>query len=666
MNIRVFFLYFIFIFLYSCTQEKRKSNANLNNYVDYEKSTNKEAFLDSLYILNQAMVNDSLTRENLMQIAAHYEKQGINNKFFSTTQQVYTLALTQKDTLHQAQALWYLGDYYESQQIQDSAYYYYLKAEQLYASQKDSINWAKMLSYKAGVLYDIGIYTESETATAQALHILSQQNNTRLLYEANIQMVLILKAIKEYETALKYYSKIPTLLQQLKKEGYGEQRLQRSWLSYYNNLGTYYNEINQPQEAQKYFEIALADSAIDNFPKLKAMLLNNYANNQVLMHYDNILIDSLLNLSLQIRQDINHKQGIIANKINIAEFKLSLKDTIQALQIMQEAFQLAVDEKSGYEVLESLKFLSEYDQENRDKYTAVYIQTHDSLRNLERQTRNKFARIAYETNEIEKRNDILIQRNTYLWAIISLVSVLLLIVFIVFKLRLKNKKLLYLQKEQQAVQQIQDLLLKQQSIAEKTREKERKRIAKDLHDAIVNRVFTTRINLDELATSQPEQKAKLVEQLKQTETQIRTLAHDIHKNLFDQKQDFSEIIKSLVHSQKNTFKTTFECSIDNGIDWSFFTIQQKTQIYLIVQELLQNVNKHSHATKCIVIFLMKEDRITIRVHDDGIGIDKEKVKKGMGFRNITHRLKQLNGEIKLSDANQMTTITLEIQYNNKK
>jgi signal transduction histidine kinase len=63
---------------------------------------------------------------------------------------------------------------------------------------------------------------------------------------------------------------------------------------------------------------------------------------------------------------------------------------------------------------------------------------------------------------------------------------------------------------------------------------------------------------------------------------------------------------------------------------------------------------------------MKEDRITIRVHDDGIGIDKEKVKKGMGFRNITHRLKQLNGEIKLSDANQMTTITLEIQYNNKK
>nr|WP_243832690.1 ATP-binding protein [Myroides indicus] len=316
--------------------------------------------------------------------------------------------------------------------------------------------------------------------------------------------------------------------------------------------------------------------------------------------------------------------------------------------------------------MESLKFLSEYDQENRDKYTAVYIQTQDSLRNLERQTRNKFARIAYETNEIEKRNDILIQRNTYLWAIISLVSVLLLIVFIVFKLRLKNKKLLYLQKEQHAVQQIQDLLLKQQSIAENTREKERKRIAKDLHDAIVNRVFTTRINLDELATSQPEQKAKLVQQLKQTETQIRTLAHDIHKNLFDQKQDFSEIIKSLVHSQKNTFKTTFECSIDNGIDWSFFTIQQKTQIYLILQELLQNVNKHSHAAKCIVIFLMKEDRITIRVHDNGIGIDKEKAKKGMGFRNINHRLKQLNGEIKLSDANQMTTITLEIQYNNKK
>jgi tetratricopeptide (TPR) repeat protein len=308
-------------------------------------------------------------------------------------------------------------------------------------------------------------------------------------------MILALEGLKEYETALKYYAKIPRLLKQLENEGYDKQRLQRSWLSYHNNLGTYYNEIDKPQEAQKYFEMALADPAVDDSPKLKAMLLNNYANNLILQRNNNVLIDSLLNLSLQIRQDINHKQGIIASKINIAEFKLSLKDTAQALQIMQDAYLLALNEKSGYELMESLRFLSEYDQENRDKYTAVYIQTQDSLRNLERQTRNKFARIAYETNEIEKRNDILIQRNTYLWAIISLVSVLLLIVFIVFKLRLKNKKLLYLQKEQQAVQQIQDLLLKQQSIAEKTREKERKRIAKDLHDAIVNRVFTTWMNL---------------------------------------------------------------------------------------------------------------------------------------------------------------------------
>lgn len=660
MNFNLFRILLYLLIFCSCTQKERNSSPVLDSYADYERKTNKEVYLDSLRNKVLQTPNDSLSREWLMQIAARYEGLKLDEKFFNTTRQAYQRAKAQKDTLHQAQAFWYLADYYDAQQIPDSAYSYYLKAEQGYASQKDSIHWGQMLLYKSRVLYNIGIYAESEAATAQALQLLSGQNDKRLLLEANILMTLILKETKDYDIALKYCSKIPVLLKKLEAEGYDKNRLQRSWLSYYNNIGSYYNEINQPEEAQSYFETALAHAEVDSFPKLKAMLLNNYARNRRMAHANPLLIDSLLKASLTLRERIGHSQGISASKLNIAEFALTQKDTTQALHLMKEVYAQAQKEKSGYEALESLKFLSEHDRANKDKYTVLYLHTQDSLRHAERQTRNSFARIAYETQEVERKNELLTQRNTYLWVILLVVSALSIAVWSAFQLRLRNKKLLHEQREQLALQHIQELLLKQQTLARETRNKERQRIAKDLHDAVVNRVFTTRLNLEELPTSQPEQKAKLLEQLQQTEAQIRTLAHDIHKNLFDPKQDYSDILEKLVCSQKNSFKTSFACTIDREIDWSAFSIRQKTQLYLILQELLHNVNKHAQAPKCWLLLLKKDRQLVIRIHDNGIGLDLSKLPKGMGFQSITHRLHVLHGELRVLPTKEFTTIELRI------
>lgn len=149
--------------------------------------------------------------------------------------------------------------------------------------------------------------------------------------------------------------------------------------------------------------------------------------------------------------------------------------------------------------------------------------------------------------------------------IVLFISLLASLIFVLFRLKIKKKELMYQQKEQKNIQQIQELLLQQQTITVETKARERDRIAKDLHDGVLNRLFTTRINLEELKTDDPSKKKRLIEELQRTESQIREVSQNLHKNLFSQQQDFSLVLENLVLTQKNTFDTVFNCSINKKI-----------------------------------------------------------------------------------------------------
>ena len=228
------------------------------------------------------------------------------------------------------------------------------------------------------------------------------------------------------------------------------------------------------------------------------------------------------------------------------------------------------------------------------------------------------------------------------------------------RLKIQNKELMYQQKEQNNIQQIQELILQQQTVSAEAKVSEQDRIAKDLHDGVLNRLFTTRINLEELKTDDPLRKKRLIEELQKTESQIREVTHDLHQNLFQKQQDFSLVIENLVLMQKNTFGTIFNCSINKKIKWENFNIKQKTNIYLIIQELLQNVNKHSHAEKCFVFILEKENSLIIRVHDDGIGFKYNPEKTGIGITSMKDRISRLKGQININSEKETTTVSIQI------
>jgi signal transduction histidine kinase len=94
--------------------------------------------------------------------------------------------------------------------------------------------------------------------------------------------------------------------------------------------------------------------------------------------------------------------------------------------------------------------------------------------------------------------------------------------------------------------------------------------------------------------------------------------------------------------------------LDNA-DLSF-----RLTIYRMVQELLHNVIKHSHATIALVQVIKNNDIIGITVEDNGIGIAND-TDHGMGLNNLQQRVQDLGGKISITTAsNKGTSITIEL------
>lgn len=647
-----------------CTQKERIADSFWTKYDQSDwDSSKKEKVLDSLYHHFEKQPNDSLTRYSLYRVAARYEGLGLAEKYYQTVDFTQQWATNKKDTLDIAKAFWYKGDYHDALQVHDSAFHYYSQSEKLYRlSKKDSLNWGRMHLYKAGSLYDMGIYTESEVETVKAMKVFSKLQNTWFLYKTKLQMALILSGLKEYDEALKYYHLALQHLRTIKNE---PEKVAYSYIVCYNNLGSHHNKMGDYKKAKKYLEKGLDYRKIKEVPDLYAMLLNNYAYSKMQLG-ENQQVDSLLSLSLHLRDSIGHKQGIIASKLNIGEYFLQQKDTVQATANIQDAYLLAMENQSHLDIQRSLKFLAENDILNKEFYTNRYLTVKDSIREIERATKDKFARIAYETERVNLENEVLVKRNTILLFLFAGAIGLIVFTIVAYRYRLKNRNLRHKQKELQSAQRIYELLFDERKREKKIQLKERKRISRELHDGVVNRVFTTRFNLQRLESTDQELKDSLIAELKKTENHIREVSHDLREHLFFENQDFNRLLKELVAKQVNEFGTEFILYIDPKIAWSKITNENKIHVYRILQESLHNINKYAQATKSHIIFMRQESNIILRVHDNGIGFNPKRVRKGLGFRIIKERTEELQGKLRIvSEKNKNTFVEVIFPWRKK-
>ena len=155
-----------------------------------------------------------------------------------------------------------------------------------------------------------------------------------------------------------------------------------------------------------------------------------------------------------------------------------------------------------------------------------------------------------------------------------------LLIYIIITQRSKNKELRFVQKQQEANEEIYNLMLSQQEKIEEARILEKKNISQELHDGILGRLFGTRLSLDSLNMASSEEAVKTreryIQDLKKIEEDIRKVSHELNTD-FISGSGFVDIIKTLLETQTETYELEYEFDYDDSINWEDLSNKNKNK-----------------------------------------------------------------------------------------
>ncbi|WP_244199259.1 tetratricopeptide repeat-containing sensor histidine kinase [Flavobacterium psychrolimnae] len=618
-------------------------------------SEQREKYIQKAFKIIRPQENDSLHRVNLFKVANRYYNLENWKEYKRMVRLVLEKSAMKQDAFSMAKGNNYLGDYYDSQGIPDSSFLYYDKAEKMYVELNDDYNLAKTIIKKANIQFNQSDFLGSEKAASKALKIIKNTNQSDVLYDAYNLLGLIYNELEDYDNAMVYHKRaLASIDDELMASFYQPKATS------YNNIGYLYLKREKYQQAKSYFQKGLVQKNISrDKPYIYAMLLNNLAYSKFKLHEKEKLPD-LFFKSLKIRDSLQLTAGIIASKINLSEYFISKKDTAQASQYAKQALELSQKTDNYRNVLNSLKQLSVIEPQNAAVYANDYIKVSEKLQKSERKMGNKFTRIEYETEEIKSENTDLVQQNRNLLYFFTGLAMLGLFSFVIKTQKAKNRELLFKQQQQMANEEIYNLMISQQNSIEINRIKEKKRVARELHDGVLGRMFGVRINLDSLNKildeTAVEKRNNYLTELKNIEQDIREISHDLNREKSELINNFVAIVDNLFEEQKKTHKSKFVSSIDPAIKWELVSNSLKINFYRILQEALQNINKYANANIIKIELKKVEDHLILKITDDGIGFNVKTARKGIGLQNILFRAKECDGVFDIKSSKGEGTI----------
>jgi signal transduction histidine kinase len=222
----------------------------------------------------------------------------------------------------------------------------------------------------------------------------------------------------------------------------------------------------------------------------------------------------------------------------------------------------------------------------------------------------------------------------------SLFGVLLITAGIMlFRIFLKRKNRLILEKEQMNVQFQQTLLHSKLAIQEETFNY----IGKEIHDNIGQVLSLVRININTLTANPDEQKIFLMDELMgKAITDLRNLSHSLDTDLIRNTGWIKASDRLLLALQK-----TGTCKVEFSAEENLPTLGNEKPIILfrMIQEIINNIIKHAGAKEIKFTATRKDSQIVINIEDNGKGFDKTTVNTGAGLQNLENRAKMIDANL---------------------
>lgn len=657
-------LFFSIVLISFCNYSQVESDSiNLLILKSKEKSLTafeKLVFLQRAHEIALSVANDSLKTKYLSKLSLAALNRGDSLLFRKINDQTLLLAKKEKDSLVIAEAYWDLATFFYHETFKDSAYYSYSEAQKIYEAMGNKFYSGRMLYNMALQQSDVKDYIGSEATTILAIERLKPLNKFRQLYNCYNNLGIVTNAVGEHERALTYYKEAMFYIKKMDNP--------KSLITINtNNIGIVNRDRGNYQEASKKFKEVLAtDSLYQKDLSLYAKALNNLALCKIRLN-DTLGAENLIEQSTEIKDSIGDTRGLAYSYFTLAEYNLYNKDTLRSIENGLKAIELAKESSSNERLLETLAFLTRIDTKNASKYAEQYISLNDSLQKEERQARNKFARIRFETNEFIEENvqlseqKELLSRQKTMWAGIAIGFFLLgLSVYVIIGQRAKNQKLLFQQQQQANNQEIFNLMLAQKQKVDEVKRLEQKRISEELHDGVLGKMLGARMVLTGLNkksdTDAIKERSEAISALKNVENEVRSISHELSHTAYQKINNFVNSIDSLLTSAKENINIKTVFNYDEDEDWDGLRGDIKINVYRIIQETLQNSIKHSNCENFFVNFDRDEDYFSLTTGDDGKGFHFNKEKKGIGIRNISSRVSKLNGTWSIDTAPEKGTI----------
>ncbi|MGB3849631.1 MAG: ATP-binding protein [Tunicatimonas sp.] len=220
--------------------------------------------------------------------------------------------------------------------------------------------------------------------------------------------------------------------------------------------------------------------------------------------------------------------------------------------------------------------------------------------------------------------------------------------------------------EQQRADEVRQLKHEQQaritSALMEGQEKERKRLATDLHDGLGGRLSgislkLSKLNQDRRNGSADPQIEEIMENLNGSLVELRGIARNLTPETLSRyglKAALEDYCSSLDRPDTRVILQCYGPDDD---------LQESTRltIYRIIQELINNAVKHAQASEILVQYMRAEGTIHITVEDDGVGFEPSDQSAGMGLTNIKNRVAYLNGTMELHTSSaEGTTVTIHL------
>ena len=344
--------------------------------------------------------------------------------------------------------------------------------------------------------------------------------------------------------------------------------------------------------------------------------------------------------ALKIAEDLNHKLAINGTKITLSKEYLKSKNYNDAEKFAIEAikdtlFPSIIDINSKAQLFENLSKIYEYKKlysKSLDFYKKFKLLS-DSIQksNLD----SKFAEIEtkYQSEQKEKelaKQKIITQEQELLTQkansqkkviFLFLIVALLLLIFFVMYTRNRKKRILYNSRLELV----------------KARLNEQENIGLELHDNIAKKLETISIKIKR------EGHDKISDQIINIKNEIRKLSKDLSLISFEESSFEEQVITTASNYQSEKFDIKINGL--NSINWNEIESPIKYNLLLIIREAISNSYNHSKSKNIFLEINKNKNEIILKIMDDGIGFDIEKINFGRGFRNMKIRTKDINGEI---------------------